>query len=76
VVAKSRAIRSADQPQQRTVNRMPLDQPRAQPQPPPRVERAAPQPQRQPQVERQVPPPRNNAPAGLNQDQRKGRDKN
>jgi hypothetical protein len=58
VAAKSRVNQSADQPQQRTVNRMPLDQPRTQPQPPPKVERAAPPPQRQPQVERQAPQPR------------------
>ena len=48
VAAKPRVNRSPEQPQQRTVNRVPLDQPRTQPQPPPKVERA-PQPQRQPQ---------------------------
>jgi hypothetical protein len=57
VAAKARANRSLEQPQQRTVNRMPLDQPRAQPQPQPKVERTAPQPQRQPQVERAAPQP-------------------
>jgi hypothetical protein len=77
VAAKSRVNRSVDQPQQHTVNRIPLDQPRTQPQPPPKVERSAPQPQRQPQVERQAPQPRgNDSPAaGSNQDQHKGKDK-
>jgi hypothetical protein len=46
VAAKERVNRSADQPQQRTVNRVPLDQPQ------PKAERAVPQPQRQPQAER------------------------
>jgi hypothetical protein len=72
VVAKARGNRTVDQPQQRTVNRIPLDQPRTQPAPSPRVEqRAAPQPQRQPQA----PQPRGNPPAGPNQDQRKDKDK-
>ena len=55
VEAKPRVNRSPEQPQQRTVNRMPLDQPQPQPQPQPKVERAAPQPQPQPKVERQRP---------------------
>lgn len=76
VAARSRVNRSVDQPQQRAVNRMPLDQRRVQPQPPPKVERAAPQPQRQPQAERQAPQPRGKESAGPSQDKRKGKDKN
>jgi hypothetical protein len=56
-----RAIRAAEQPQQRTVNRIPLDQP---------------QPQLQPKAERLAPPQRDNGPAGTNQDKQKGKDKN
>ncbi len=75
VAAKSRVNRSADQSQQRTVNRMPLDQPRTQPQPLPRVERAAPQPP--PKVERQAPPPRDDGrAAGSKQDKHQGKNKN
>jgi hypothetical protein len=72
VAAKSRVNRSAEQPQQRTVNRIPLDQPRPQPNAPPpqpKVERAAPPPQRQPQAERQAPQPRGKDTAGAKQDQ-------
>jgi hypothetical protein len=63
VAAKPRANRSLEQPQQRTVNKVPLNQPRTQPQPPPKVERIAPQPppQRQPKAERQAPPPQSKA---------------
>lgn len=62
VAARARAIRLAEQPQQHTANRLPLDQPQPQPkapqpQPQPRVERgAAPQPQPQPRVERGAAP--------------------
>ena len=55
VEPKPRAARSLEQPQQRTVKRMPLDQPQTQHQPTPKVERAAPQPQ--PKVERAAPQP-------------------
>ena len=82
VVAKPRVNRSANQPQQRTVNRMPLDQPRTQPQPQrqPQAERRASQPPRQPQAQQQAPQPRDHGradspSAGSNQDQRKGKDK-
>ena len=59
VAAKPRENRSVVQPQQRTVNKPQVDQPRAQPQPPPKTERVAPQPppQRQPKAERVVPQP-------------------
>ena len=60
VAAKPRVNRSLDQPQQRTVNKVPLDQP--QPQPQPKVERSAPQPQ--PKAERADPQPRGKDPAG------------
>jgi len=59
VEAKPRATRSPEQPQPRTVNRLPLDtpqpkpQPQPQPQPQPRAERPAPQPQ--PRVDRPAP---------------------
>jgi hypothetical protein len=69
----ARTIRSVEQPQQRTVNRIPLDQPQRQPQ----AEHQAPQPQRQPQAERQAPQPHDSGPAaGPNQDKQKGKDKN
>ena len=81
VEPKPRVKISAGQ-EQHTVNRMPLDEPRTQPQAPPKVEQAAPPPQRQPQAERAAPPPRGNAPAGppqggQNQDNSKdkGKDK-
>ena len=68
VAIKPRVNESLEQPKQQTVNRVPLDQPRTEPKPPPKVERAA-QPQHQPQVkqpapapqpkaERQAPPPK------------------
>jgi hypothetical protein len=61
VAAKARVNRSLEQPQQRTVNKVPLNQPQPQapqPQQQPKVERVAPQPQ--PKTERvapQLPPP-------------------
>ncbi|MCE5268343.1 MAG: hypothetical protein LLG00_10705 [Planctomycetaceae bacterium] len=64
VAAKPRVNRAPGQPRQRTANRIPLDQPRLQPQP--KIERAVPQPQPkmeratprpQPKVERAVPQP-------------------
>jgi hypothetical protein len=55
VVVKSNLNRSLEQPKQHTVNRVPLDQPRKQLQPPPKVERA-PQPQHQPTVKQVAPP--------------------
>ena len=92
VPAKPRVNRSPGQPQQRETNRMPPDQPRTQPQQPPKVERPTPQrqPQRQPQVERSVPqrqpqrqpqaerpsPQRGEGPAGSKQDKPKDKDKN
>ena len=57
VAATRRVVRSTEQPQQRTVNRQPLDQPQPQPQSLPQAERAAPQPQPQPRVERAAPQP-------------------
>jgi len=55
VEAKPRATRSLEQPQQRTVNRLPLDTPQPQPRPQPHIERPAPQPQ--PRAERPAPQP-------------------
>ena len=55
VEAKPRAVRSPEQPQPRTVNRLPLDTP--QPNPQPRAERPATQPQPQPRAERPAPQP-------------------
>ena len=52
VVAKPRVNRSAEQPRQHTVRRVPLDQPRTQPQPPPKAKRDAPQPRQQPKANR------------------------
>lgn len=60
VAAKARVNRSADQP-------------RTQPQPQPKVERAAPQPQRQ--VERRAPQPRGKDAAGSKQDQHQDKGK-
>jgi len=51
-----------------------VNQPSPQPQQQPQAGRPAAQPQRQPQAERPSPQPRGNAPAGPNQDQRKGKD--
>ena len=81
VAAKPRVDRSVDQPQQRTVNKVPLDQPQRQPkapQPQPKVERVVPQPppQPQPKVEKTPPPPQANAPVESKQDKSKGKDKN
>ncbi|MGO9110970.1 MAG: hypothetical protein ACLP9L_17245 [Thermoguttaceae bacterium] len=53
VEAKPRATSSPEQPQQRTVNRLPVNTPQSQPLP--QVERPVPQPQ--PKVERPVPQP-------------------
>jgi hypothetical protein len=69
VAGKVRVNRSADQPQQRTVNRVPLDQPRPQP----KVERTA--PQRQPQAERQAPQPRDDGPADSKQEKHEDKGK-
>ena len=76
VAAKPRVNRSPEQPQQHTVNRVPLDQPRTaastaakgrtaapQPQRQPQVKQPAPQPQRQPQAEQPAPQPQRQ-PAG------------
>ncbi len=60
VVAKPRANRSPEQPQQRTVNRVPLDQPRAQD---------------QPKAERQAPQPRGKESAGSKQEQHQDKGK-
>jgi len=67
---KPRLARLPEQPQQRTVNRLPLDTPRpqSQPQPQPRVERSAPQPRSNPAAASHGP-----APAGPNQDKHKGK---
>jgi hypothetical protein len=64
VTAKPRAKPSPSQPQQRTVNRVPLDQPRTQQQPPAKVEQVAKQPQSQPQAKQPQPQPQGNPPAG------------
>ena len=86
VQPKPRANRSPEQPQQRTVNRLPLDaqqppanvpqpkidRPSLQPQPQPHTERPAPQPQPQPRVERPAPQaPAGGPVAGTNQDKHK-----
>jgi hypothetical protein len=68
VAAKPRVNRSPGQPQQGTVNRMPLNQPQpqpkaSQPQSQPKAERPSAQPQRQPQSGRQASQSRGNAPA-------------
>jgi hypothetical protein len=86
VAAKPRVNRSLDQPQERKVNKVPLEQPKMQPkapQPPPKVERTTPptppkHPQPQPKVERSK-EPANPPPAESKQDkpkdQPKGKDK-
>ncbi|MFZ1933072.1 MAG: hypothetical protein WCB27_21135 [Thermoguttaceae bacterium] len=56
VAARPRVNRVVEQPKQHTVNRMPLDQPRTQP---------------QPRAERQPPQPRGNGTAGSKQDEHK-----
>ena len=53
VEARPRATPSPEKPQQRTVNRLPLDVPQPQPKPQPPVERPAPKPE--PRVERPAP---------------------
>lgn len=64
VAAKPRVNRLPGQPQQRTVGRMPIDQPRAQTQPQPKVERIAPQPKPQPKADRSASSSRGNGSAG------------
>ncbi|MGA2255777.1 MAG: hypothetical protein ABSG53_14115 [Thermoguttaceae bacterium] len=72
VEAKPRATPSPEQPQQRTVNRLPLDTPKPQP----RVEQPAPQPQPQPKVERPAVQPAAGPPsAGPNVDKHKEKGK-
>jgi hypothetical protein len=84
VVAKPRASRSLDQPQPRSVNKVPLDRPLEQPAkapplatPQPKAEKAAPQPNTAPakvkqqrKVEKAAPQP-NNVPAKVKQQQPK-----
>jgi hypothetical protein len=65
VAAKQRMNRSLDQPQKRTVSKIPIDQPRTEPQQPPKVERQIPPPK----AERQDPPPRGKDAEGPKQDQ-------
>lgn len=60
VAAKARVNRLPDEPQQRTVNRIPLDQPRTQ---------------SQPKVDRQTPQPRGKDAEESKQDQHKGKGK-
>lgn len=50
VAGKPRVNQTPGQPQQRTVNRVPIDQPKTQPQHQPQVRQPAQQPQRQPQA--------------------------
>jgi hypothetical protein len=85
VIAKPRVNRSLDQPQQRTVNKVPLDQPQKQPQPqptkapqpPPKTEQGVPQPPPSPQPEvEQGNVPAGPPPAESKQDKPKGKDKN
>jgi hypothetical protein len=67
VAAKPRVNRSVDQPQERTVNKVPFDQPKPQPQ-------KAPQPPPQPKAEKAPPEPHGKAPADSKQERPKGKD--
>ncbi|MGA7700043.1 MAG: hypothetical protein WCB27_10570, partial [Thermoguttaceae bacterium] len=70
VAAKPRVNRTPGQPQIRTANRVPIEQPQ------PQAKQPAPQPQRLPQVQQQVQQPRDNPAAGSKHEQPKGKGQN